>query len=46
MFLANDVITAVDVMDAAGDVRCFGAGKERRIGADIIDGSELMGRRA
>jgi hypothetical protein len=46
MVSAYDVIAAVDVVNAAGDVGGFGAGQERRIGADIIDGCEVMGWRA
>ena len=43
MVSAHDVIAALDVVNAAGDVGGFGAGQERRIGADIIDGCEVIG---
>ena len=41
---AHDVIAAVDVVNAASDVRRLGAGQERGIGADIIDACETRGR--
>ena len=41
-----NVIAAVDVVDAAGDVGGFSAREVRRVGADILDGRELVRGRA
>lgn len=40
----HDVIAAVDIMNAAGDVGCFGAREKCRIGANFLDACELMRR--
>jgi len=40
--LSNNAVTAVDKMNAACDIEGFTAGKERGIGADVIDRGKVM----